>query len=451
MPKVNPVIGKGESGDMALDVARLVETRLLVQANSGAGKSWALRRVLERTFGQIPHLVIDSEGEFATLREKFDYIICAPHDADAVATPRTAGLLARRLLETRASAIIDIYDLKAHERTRFVRLFLEALINAPKKLYGTALVVIDEAHVFCPQTGQAESAGAVIDLATRGRKRGFCAVLATQRLSKLHKDAAAETLNKLIGRTGLDVDMKRAADELGFAGKDAALSLRRLKPGEFFAFGPALSDEVVTLKVGPVATSHPKSGQRMMAEPPAPTAKVKKILAELSDLETQAEAEAKTTADLKREIAELKRKLTIAEKQVGAGGVPEAEIKRRVAVAVKDALNTRDGEWAIRLTGAKVDADQKAKARIERELVKVSAALHRALGICASDTVVSAGGTAPPLAKRNPELAAPRPISPLQVEDKGEVHPAVWPIPEGIEGLRECAPCGIEVTEKTLP
>lgn len=50
-------------------------------------------------------------------------------------------------------------------------------------------------------TFHAESAGAVIDLATRGRKRGQCAVIATQRLSKLHKDAAAEMKNKLIGGT----------------------------------------------------------------------------------------------------------------------------------------------------------------------------------------------------------------------------------------------------------
>jgi DNA helicase HerA-like ATPase len=111
-------------------------------------------------------------------------------------------------------------------------------------------VVVDEAHVFCPQVGEAESAGAVIDLATRGRKRGFCAVLATQRLSKLHKDAAAECNNKLIGRTGLDVDVKRAADELGL-GKDRWRELRDLDAGEFFAFGPAISREVVKVKIGP--------------------------------------------------------------------------------------------------------------------------------------------------------------------------------------------------------
>jgi DNA helicase HerA-like ATPase len=82
--------------------------------------------------------------------------------------------------------------------------------------------------------GKAESTIAVIDVATRGRKRGLALVAATQRLSKLHKDVAAELLNKLIGRTGLDVDVKRAAAELGLTAREAVSVLRDLQPGEFY-------------------------------------------------------------------------------------------------------------------------------------------------------------------------------------------------------------------------
>jgi len=42
--------------------------------------------------------------------------------------------------------------------------------------------------------------GPVIDLATRGRKRGYCVVLATQRLPKLAKDAAAAGFITLLSR-----------------------------------------------------------------------------------------------------------------------------------------------------------------------------------------------------------------------------------------------------------
>lgn len=335
-------LGTYEVGGAAtLNLERLLETRMLVQANSGGGKSWLLRRLLEQTAPRVQQLVIDPEGEFATLREKFDYVIAAPHDGDAVATPKTAALLARRLLEAGVSAVLDVYDLKAHERQAFVRRFLDSLVNAPRALWHPVLVVIDEAHLFCPQAGSAEAASAVIDLCTRGRKRGLAPVLATQRLSKLHKDAAAEMLNKLVGRTGLDVDVKRAADELGMSAREGTAALRALAPGEFYAYGPALSPIVQRLTVGPVATTHPKSGHRLMAPPPAPSARVRASLAKLADLQQAAEQEAGDLEAMKRRVQELEQQL----RKAGEGalmvaaqrGVPEPEVQQRIRAAVAEA------------------------------------------------------------------------------------------------------------------
>lgn len=315
------------------DLAALIDTRLLVQANSGGGKSWCLRRLLEQTHGHVQQLIIDPEGEFASLREKFDYVWAAKAGGDTAADPRSAKLLAERLLELGVSAVLDIYELKAHERIKFVRGFLEAMVDAPKKLWHPALVIVDEAHVYCPQKGEAESAGAVIDLCTRGRKRGYCAVLATQRLSKLHKDAAAELNNKLIGRTGLDVDIARAADELGFTGKDQQRGLRELTPGHFFAFGPALGAGITKVAIGPVQTSHPKAGARIAFTPPPPTDKVRALLPKLADLPAEAEQKQKSHDDLKRENADLRRKLTAAERQMPVKLEPRTETKvERVVV-----------------------------------------------------------------------------------------------------------------------
>ncbi len=294
-------IGEGAE----LDVSKLIESRLLIQANSGGGKSWCLRRLLEQTHGQVQQIVLDPEGEFGTLREKYDYIL-AGRDGDVPAEPRSAAMLARKLLELGVSAIIDLYELDPQERKRFARLFLDAMIDAPKDLWHPVLVVVDEAHFFCPEKGQAESAQSVTALASRGRKRGFCAVLATQRLSKLNKDAAAECNNKLIGRTTIDIDRKRAAEELGFTGRDQELALRQLEAGEFFAFGTAISRDVVRTIVGPVDTSHPKIGAKA-AKVAKPTLKMREIIAKLGDVEGDAKREAETLDELKRELAELKR------------------------------------------------------------------------------------------------------------------------------------------------
>lgn len=334
-----PFIGTKGSAHITIDVPRLLETRLLVQANSGGGKSWTLRRIIEQVADKVQVLVIDPEGEFYTLREKYDFVICAPHDGDAQAHPRTAAMLARRLLETGVSAVLDIYDLKAHERQAFVRIFLDTLVNAPKKLWHPVFVVLDEAHVYAPERGKSESTSAVIDLATRGRKRGMCLIPATQRLSKLHKDVAAECINKLIGRTGLDIDVKRAADELGMSPKEAVRTLRNLEEGEFFVFGPAFTREVTKVRVGNVMTTHPKLGQRLMVAPPAPSAKVKKVLAKLADLPKEAEQEARTMAELKKENTTLKREITVTRNLAKKSGVPEKEVQQRIKVAVQDAKN----------------------------------------------------------------------------------------------------------------
>jgi uncharacterized protein len=360
---MKPSLGEFSDGSPCLiDVQQLLETRALIQANSGGGKSRLLRRLLEQTQGHVQQLVIDPEGEFSTLREKFDYVIAAPHDGDALAHPKTAQLLALRLLETGVSAILDIYDLKAHERQSFVRIFCETLIEAPKSLWRPALIVLDEAHVFNPEVGNAEASSAVIDLATRGRKRGFALIAATQRLAKLHKDTAAELFNKMIGRTGLDVDVKRAAAELGMTTRDAMLALRALTPGEFYAMGPAFSPTVQQLLVGDVVTTHPKAGQRALRAPPRPTAKIRAVLPKLADLPKEAETEARTIEDLRRELNQTRRALADAQRSksspapVAQSKFDPKQIKEIEAKAFANGLTQarREAEQAL--------ADLKARA-----------------------------------------------------------------------------------------
>ncbi len=288
----------------------LVDTRMLIQANSGGGKSWAIRRLLESTHGMLQHLVIDREGEFASLREKHDYVLAAATGGDVQAHPRTAKLLAERLLELGVSAILDVYELNARDRILFVKEFLNGLVGSRKDLWHPALVVVDEAHIFCPEKkkgSQAESHDAVIDLMTLGRKRGFCGVLATQRIAKLDKDAAAECNNTLIGRTRLDADVKRAADDIGL-GKEQAHALRHLKPGTFWASGPAFDEsETFILPIGNVKTRHPKAGARIALKPPPAPEAVKAILSKLASIPIEQDAREKTVEDLKAEIATLKK------------------------------------------------------------------------------------------------------------------------------------------------
>ncbi len=294
-------------------VTALLRSRMLVQANSGGGKSHLLRTLLEQTHGHVQHLVLDPEGEFSTLRSAFPYVL-AGKDGDVPAHPKVARVLCRRLVELGASAIVDLYDLSITERREFVKLFLLELMALPRALWKPVLVVLDEAHVFCPErgSGEAQSTEAVVALCTQGRKRGFAAVLATQRISKLHKDAAAELLNKAVGRTGLDVDMRRAGDELGFD-KEQRSHLRELAPGEFFVYGPALGAAVRKVRTAAVRTVHPDAGGASVRTLYPAQANVQAMITQLGDLPSEAAREAETVAELQRTVAGLRTELRRAQ------------------------------------------------------------------------------------------------------------------------------------------
>ncbi|WP_157632508.1 helicase HerA domain-containing protein, partial [Bacillus cereus] len=57
-------IGLDETGrPVGIDIEELLATRLLVQGNSGSGKSHLLRRLLEESAGLVQQVIIDPEGD----------------------------------------------------------------------------------------------------------------------------------------------------------------------------------------------------------------------------------------------------------------------------------------------------------------------------------------------------------------------------------------------------
>jgi hypothetical protein len=388
--------GAGERAQ--LDIQVFLRTRMLVQAASGQGKSHWLRRLCEQLFGKVQIFIIDVEGEFATLRPTFDFAIIG-EGGDAPADVRSAALLAQKLLELRTSAIFDLSEaFRKHPRDRhtWVKNFLGSMMEAPKRLWHPTVVVVDEAHKFAPEKDESEASDAMISLTTDGRKRQFCAVFATQRLGKLSKDAAAELLNKMIGGTSLDIDRKRAADDLGVYGKDLRPFNNEIKViprGFFWCLGPAISKERLLTYVGPTETASPEVGTRASLEPPPPTAKIKAMLPQLADLPKLAVEKQQTEAELRSRIRELERKVQTSLKvAVQHSTEKPGAIHCKIEIADLDELlrpvierhseaTSKFLEGFRQRIHAAVDAQQKNPA-IEWKslLVKAAAELNRRLG-----------------------------------------------------------------------
>lgn len=265
IPQLAPdAIHVGNAGDtggpIGFDLAKLLDGRLLVQGASGAGKSWTLRRILERTRGRIQQIIIDPEGEFRSIADEFEILHVEAHLLDIAALE----LLAQRVREHRVSLVLDLSEADRTMQMMAVTAFFEGLIDAPREHWHPALVVVDEAHLFAPFGGQSSeppsvrkaAIGAVSDLMSRGRKRGLCGVLATQRLARLAKSVVSEAFNFLVGLNTLDLDIRRAAETIGWDARRAFDRLPSLEPGEFVASGPAFSRSPVVLKVGHVTTLH---------------------------------------------------------------------------------------------------------------------------------------------------------------------------------------------------
>ncbi|GGD99842.1 ATP-binding protein [Aureimonas endophytica] len=267
--KVAVDLGTNAAGEPAeLDLEELLSTRLLVQGNSGSGKSHLLRRLLEQSAPFVQQAIVDPEGDFVSFADRFGHLV-----VDADRTPNELQRIAQRIREHRASVVLNLEGLDAEVQMSCAAAFLNGLFDAEHAYWFPMLIAVDEAQLFAPAiAGEVSdearklSLGAMTNLMCRGRKRGLAGIVATQRLAKLAKNVAAEASNFLMGRTFLDIDMARAADLLGMDRRQAE-RFRDLEPGHFVALGPALSRRPVAIRIGSVETRGRTGRPSLMALP----------------------------------------------------------------------------------------------------------------------------------------------------------------------------------------
>lgn len=305
-------IGTDSGGaGVAVDVEELLATRLLVQGNSGSGKSHLLRRLLEQSAGLVQQIVIDPEGDFVSLADRYDHVVI---EAGAY-SPREIEALAARVRRHRVSVVLALEELEVEQQIRCAALFLIALFDAPREHWFPALVVVDEAQMFAPAAAgdMAEDTrrltlSAMTNLMCRGRKRGLAGIVATQRLAKLAKNVAAEASNFLMGRTFLDIDMQRAADLLGMDRRQAE-RIRDLQRGQFLGLGPAISRRPVAVRIGAVETRAGNTASGLVPLPEVAGGELETLLTDRlsADIAQPAQRPApppRRASDLERQIAE---------------------------------------------------------------------------------------------------------------------------------------------------
>lgn len=285
-------------------------------------------------------LAIDPTGVWWGLRlsatgksKAFPIYIFGGEHGDYPLRKQNAADLAEAFGTSSDSAIFDTSQMTVTERTLFFTEFAEVLLRKNK---GPVKLIIDEAHLFMPQSG-ARGGGLVPDmlhagnnLVSLGRSKGLRISLISQRPAKLHKDALTQVHSLVAMRLIAPQDRAAVKDWIGdqadpAEGERIIASLPGLAPGEAWVWAPAEGSlERVKFPRPKTFDSSAAPDEADGAGPTLAPINLDALKGKLAKIEE--EKKANDPAALRHEIANLKQKLMM---QPAAD--PEAIEKARAA------------------------------------------------------------------------------------------------------------------------
>jgi hypothetical protein len=363
------------AGDVVANLEALAEFGAFVEGTSRSGKTNLVRVFLEQTYGQVQHIVLDVEGEYATLRsaERPYLVVGKGRDVEMPAESDAVRRFVLTVVEKSVSIIIDLSEHDTDEQHTIVAAVCDALVSLPESHAGGAAVILEELQEFAPEGGGKSTAlPSVRRLSKRGLKRGFFIIGASQRVSDVSKGIVTQLKTKMIGGTD-HKDAPRALEELGLPSRDRA-AVTDLAQGEFWVKGPAFARHAQHVRVPRSVTAPPK---RKRGDPPAPAAEAPAQIAAL--------AKALAAAVAKDEAAEDGAGRTVPSGTLRAPAaatpagriIPDAELQRARDEARHDEAQRQERyRQAIRTECEQAIAGVRLLgADVERELNGVTAAL----------------------------------------------------------------------------
>lgn len=337
-----------------------------ILGKTGSGKTYTAKGLVEGILDEKRRLaVVDPTGAWWGLRSSADgkapgypVIVLGGHHADAPLPPESGAACAELITRNHLQVVFDTSDMSVGDRTRWFIGFAGGLF----RLNRTPIhVVIDEAHMFAPQSG----GGAKIDvdtgkmlhacntLASGGRSRGVRLMLITQRPAKLHKDSltCCDTLiaMRLIAPQDREA-VKDWIDGCGDAkkGREVLDSLAGLGRGEGWAWYPE-GNYLERLRFPRIRTFDSSATPTDGEAPAAPKTLADIDLAAVNAALTAAVEEAKANDPkllraevdrLKRELADERSKpITMHAGELGKAQERIAELESRVSALASDNRN----------------------------------------------------------------------------------------------------------------
>jgi len=236
----------------------------VIMADPRKGKSYTAAKVCEQLCKVgIPFVIIDPEGEYYSLREKFSVLVAGVQkleNCDISVGEEHAELLVRQFLNERASMIFDLSgpDVEEDVIHEFLAEFMKILIREEGSARLPCLVVIDEADEFIPERGHKTRGSDYAQfgkLVKKGGKRGIGTIIISHRPSWVAKDLLAKCQNWVLMNQRYKDDLERLED-LTRIPLDTLMHLKERDVGEALLYGAVTGDQIVWAKCLSRETTH---------------------------------------------------------------------------------------------------------------------------------------------------------------------------------------------------
>jgi len=260
-------------GDLELSIHdHLISQPLAVIGIRNQGKSYFVAKICEELCeAKQPFIVIDPEGEYATLREKYPVIVAAVgkpvgrpkgYKADLIIDSGTAPILARRVAEKGYSLVLDFRNATMAGSYEALGAFLEALYSAEAEFNRPLVLIMEEAHVLVPEVGRVrlpslkKSQDKVVywtyEIAARGRHRGLGYICVARRAAEVAKSVLSQAPNRVIFKLVDPADLAWLRDS-GLSREEINV-VKSLPQGKAVVIG--LSDRPLFIRSKPRKCSH---------------------------------------------------------------------------------------------------------------------------------------------------------------------------------------------------
>ncbi len=235
--KIQLLTGKSDTKDVFIDAQEFVTGRTCVIGQSGSGKSYLIAVLCEQLLqNNIAFCIVDTEGEYFSLKEKFQLLWVGGEEADVSIEVDFYDLITKSIKDN-VSLILDVSDVL--DQRKVVSDFAGKLYEIESQVKQPYLLIIEEADRFVPQSK--DSLKEIEEISKRGRKRGLGLLVATQRPSLVNKNVLSQCGNQLIGKLTTENDLK--AVDLFFVDRKELELLPKLNTGEFFVMGNVVKEK----------------------------------------------------------------------------------------------------------------------------------------------------------------------------------------------------------------